>query len=228
MVKMEENHVLVTLDQLREDPEVHALIKAADEQLGAQGYTEHGFRHAGLVAHIAHNVLARLGKPERQAQLAAIAGYLHDVGNVVNRFDHATTGALIARDILSRMEMRWDELAVVMGAIGNHEERIGEPVGDASAAVIIADKSDVHRTRVRNPNPLTFDIHDRVNYAAQRSFVRVSEQDKTVTLEITIDTTQASLADYFNIFSSRMMFIKRACDFLGARFRLEINQTRMI
>jgi metal-dependent HD superfamily phosphatase/phosphodiesterase len=225
---IEEPHLPVTFDQLKDHPSIHALIRAADEALGAQGYTEHGFRHAGLVAHIAHNILVRLDRPERQAHLAAIAGYLHDIGNVVNRFDHATSGALLAKDILLSQGLRWDDLAVVMGAIGNHEERIGEPVSDASAAVIIADKSDVHRTRVRNTNPLTFDVHDRVNYAAQRSFVRVNEQDRTLTLELTIDTSQASLADYFNIFSSRMMFIKRSCDFLGVQFRLEINQTRII
>lgn len=220
--------MLVTLDQVKEKPDAQALIRAADDQLGALGYTEHGFRHAGLVANIAQNVLLRLGRPERQAQLAAIAGYLHDIGNVVNRQDHATAGALVARDLLREMGMRWDELALVVGAIGNHEERIGEPASDVSAALIIADKSDVHRTRVRNQNPLTFDIHDRVNSASQRSFVRVNDHDKTITLEITIDKEQASLADYFNIFLPRMMFIKRSSDFLGVQFRLEINQTRML
>jgi uncharacterized protein len=219
---------MMNLDQLKENPEVQALIKAADDQLGVIGFTEHGFRHAGLVAHIAQNVLLRLGQPERHAQLAAIAGYLHDIGNVVNREDHATTGAVLAKQFLAEMGMPWGEVALVLGAIGNHEERVGEPVSDVSAAVIIADKSDVHRTRVRNPNPITFDIHDRVNYASQRSFVRVNEHERTVTLEIAIDTEQASLADYFNIFLPRMMFIKRACDLLTAQFRLEINGTRMI
>ena len=218
----------ITIETLKDNPEVHALIRAADEQLGAMGYTEHGFRHMSLVAHIAHNVLIRLDRSERQAQLAAVAGYLHDIGNLVNRVDHAAAGALIAKDLLRGLGMRWDELAIVLGAIGNHEERVGEPVSDVSAAIIIADKSDVHRTRVRNQNPLTFDVHDRVNYASQRSFVRVNAQEKTLTLELTIDTELASLADYFNIFLTRMMFIKRSCDFLGVQFRLEINQTRMI
>lgn len=220
--------MLVTLEQIRENPDVHALIKGADDQLGVMGYTEHGFRHAGLVASIAYNVLLRLDRPERQAQLAAIAGYLHDIGNVVNRVDHAAAGAILAKDLLRGMGMRWEEVSLVIGAIGNHEERVGEPVSDVSAALIIADKSDVHRTRVRNQNPLSFDVHDRVNFASQRSFVRVNDQDKTLTLEITIDTGQASLADYFNIFLTRMTFIKRSCDLLGVTFRLEINQTRLI
>jgi uncharacterized protein len=226
--KPDESHGLVTIEMVKDNPEAHALIRAADEQLAVQGYTEHGFRHVGLVAHIAQNILLRLDHPARHAELAAIAGYLHDIGNTVNRHDHATASALIAKDLLRAMGMRWDELAVVLGAIGNHEERIGEPVSPASAAVIIADKSDVHRTRVRNQSPQTFDIHDRVNSAAERSFVRVSDDDKTVTLELTIDTEQASVADYFNIFLPRMMFIKRSCDLLAVQFRLEINQTRMI
>ena len=128
----------ITLELVKEHPDVHALIKSADDALGVQGFTEHGFRHAGLVSHIAQNVLVRLERPERRARLAAIAGYLHDIGNVVNRADHATAGALIAKDLLLGMGMHWDDLALVVGAIGNHEERIGEPVSDISAAVIIA------------------------------------------------------------------------------------------
>lgn len=228
VLKPDEPRGLVTVEMVKDSAEVHALIRASDEQLAVQGYTEHGFRHVGLVAHIAQNIMLRLGRPPRHAELAAIAGYLHDIGNTVNRQDHATSSALIAKDLLRGMGMRWDEVAIVLGAIGNHEERTGEPVSAVSASVIIADKSDVHRTRVRNQTPQTFDIHDRVNFAAQRSFVRVSDDDKTVALELTIDTEQASVADYFNIFLSRMMYIKRSCDLLGVQFRLEINQTRMI
>ena len=223
-----EERANVSIEQIREHPDVHALIKSADAAMEAQGYTEHGFRHVGLVSRIAQNILLRLERPERQAELAAIAGYLHDIGNTINRFDHATTGALIAKDLLLPLGMRWDELALVLGAIGNHEERIGEPVSDISAALIIADKSDVHRTRVRHQNPLTFDIHDRVNFASQRSFVRVDGAAQTLTLDIAIDTEQASLADYFNIFLNRMTLIKRSCDLLGVEFRLEMNRTRMI
>jgi uncharacterized protein len=219
---------LVTIEHVKEHPDVQALIKAADSAMEAQGYTEHGFRHVGLVSRIAQNILLRLERSERQAELAAIAGYLHDIGNTINRFDHATTGAILAKDILLPLGMRWDELATVLGAIGNHEERIGEPISDVSAALIIADKSDVHRTRVRHQNPLTFDIHDRVNFASQRSFARVDGAARTVTLDIAIDTEQASLADYFNIFLNRMALIKRSCDFIGVEFRLEINRTRMI
>lgn len=218
----------VTLDSLRENPKVQAYIKAADEQLATMGYTEHGFRHAGLVAHIAQNVLLRLGFPERSAQLAAVAGYLHDMGNLINRYDHAAAGALLAMEILNEMRMPLSEVAIVAGAIGNHEERIGEPVSQVSAALIIADKSDVHRSRVRNPNPATYDIHDRVNAASQRSFVRVDNESRQVVLEITTDTTIASLADYFEIFLDRMLFIKRSCEFLNAEFHLEINHTRLL
>ncbi|MBI2941776.1 MAG: HD domain-containing protein [Chloroflexi bacterium] len=219
---------LVTLDELKPNSQVQAYIRAADDQLSVIGYTEHGFRHAGLVAHIAQNVLLRLGFPERMAQLAAIAGYLHDLGNLVNRHDHATAGALLAIQILREMDMPLPEVAVVAGAIGNHEERIGEPVSPAAAALIIADKSDVHRSRVRNPDPATFDIHDRVNYASQRSFVRVDHETRQVNLEITTDTNIATLTDYFEIFLSRMLFIKRASAFLKAEFHLEINRTKLI
>ena len=218
----------VTIERVKEHPDVHSLIKAADAAMEAQGYTEHGFRHVGLVSRIAQNILLRLDRSERQAELAAIAGYLHDIGNTINRHDHATSGAILAKDILLPMGMCWDELATVLGAIGNHEERIGEPISDVSAALIIADKSDVHRTRVRHQNPLSFDIHDRVNFASQRSFVRVEGAARTLTLDIAIDTEQASLADYFNIFLKRMSLIKRSCDFLGVEFRLEMNRTRMI
>jgi metal-dependent HD superfamily phosphatase/phosphodiesterase len=221
-------HSLVSIDVVRSDPTIQKLIKVADDHLNAQGYTEHGHRHASLVSHIAENILSRLGHVPRTAELAAIAGYLHDIGNVVNRLDHATAGASIAMDLLLKMGMAPDEVGVVVGAIGNHEERVGEPVSAVSAAVIIADKSDVHRTRVRNPNPAAFDIHDRVNDASQHSFVRIDPERRLVSLELTIDVAKASVVDYFEIFLTRMLFIRKSAQFLGSSFQLFINKTQML
>ena len=218
----------VTFETLRRDAEVQAYIRRADAQLGVLGFTEHGHRHTALVASISRNVLARLGYPERTCELAAIAGYLHDIGNCVNRRDHATAGALMARDILSARGMDVEEMALVIGAIGNHEESTGDPVGEVSAAVNIADKSDVHRSRVREQDPMKFDQHDRVNYASQHSFVRVDGDARRVELEMTIDTAIAPLMDYFEIFLHRMMFIRRAVTFLGCEFRLTINRNRIL
>jgi metal-dependent HD superfamily phosphatase/phosphodiesterase len=219
---------LVTFDSLRRDPEVEAFIRRADAQLGVLGYTEHGQRHTSLVGQIGRNVLQRLGYPERTCELAAVAGYLHDIGNCVNRRDHATVGAVMAKDLLVARGMTVEEVTIVMGAIGNHEESTGEPVGEISAAVNIADKSDVHRSRVRETDPMKFDIHDRVNYASQHSFVRVDGETKRVELEMTIDTSIAPLMDYFEIFLNRMVFIRRAVQFLGCEFRLTINRNRIL
>jgi hypothetical protein len=219
---------LVTFDTIRRDAEVQAYIRRADAQLGVLGYTEHGQRHTSLVGSIARNVLNRLGYPDRTCELAAIAGYLHDVGNCVGRRDHATAGALMARDILVARGMDVEEVATIMGAIGNHEETTGDPVGEISAALNIADKSDVHRSRVRETDPMKFDQHDRVNYASQHSFVRVDGEAKRIELEMTIDTTVAPLMDYFEIFLNRMVFVRRAVGFLGCEFWLTINRNRIL
>lgn len=219
---------LVTADEVRANPKVQALIRVADDQLGEQGYTEHGHRHANLVSHISENILLRLGYSPSVTELAAIAGYLHDIGNVVNRQDHASAGGVIALNLLLEMGMDAGDAGVVAGAVGNHEERVGEPVSAIAAAVIIADKSDVHRTRVRNPNPVTFDIHDRVNFASQHSFVRVDAEKRVISLELTIDTERASVLDYFEIFLSRMLFIRKAANFLKCEFQLIINKHRML
>jgi len=217
----------VTMGTLEHDPEVQAYLTRGNEQMEVLGYTEHGQRHARLVGSIAQNVLLRLETPERRAELAALAGYLHDIGNVIYRDEHDWAGALIARDILLRMGLDFDEVALVMGAIGNHEEERGEPVSDISAAVILADKSDVHRSRVRNPDTLAFDIHDRVNYAAERSFLRVDATEKTITLELDIDTEVSQVGEYFEIFMSRMVMSRRAALFLDCRFALIINGNRL-
>lgn len=217
-----------TLEEVKRDPEVEAFIAKANDYTGVLGYTEHGVRHATLTSNIAANVLRRLGLDERTAQLAAIAAYLHDIGNLVSRVNHEHTGALLADRILLRLGMPADERAVVMSAIGNHEERHGEPVSAPGAAVILADKSDVHRTRVRNPDPTAFDIHDRVNYAVQHSFLRVDEKSKTVTLELTIDTSISRVMEYFEIFLDRMVMCRRAATFLGYDFKLQINGAKLL
>jgi metal-dependent HD superfamily phosphatase/phosphodiesterase len=213
----------VTVRLLEEDPEVQAYLTRGNEQMDLLGYTEHGQRHARLVGSIAQNVLVRLGFPQRSTELAEIAGYLHDIGNVIYRDEHDWAGALIARDILLRLGMDFDELALIMGAIGNHEEERGEPVSDVSAAVILGDKSDVHRSRVQNPDTLAFDIHDRVNFAVERSFLRVDGEEKTIILELDIDTGVSQVAEYFEIFMSRMLMSRRAAVFLGCQFDLTIN-----
>jgi len=218
---------LVTLDEVKQDREVVALLESANEQLKTLGYTEHGKRHASLVANIAQNILLHLGYPERTAELAAIAAYLHDIGNAIHRDAHASASALLALDILRRLGMDPKESALVMAAIGNHEEERGEPVSEISAAVIIADKADVHRSRVQNPDILSFDIHDRVNYAAQRSFVRVDAENKTITLELEVDTEISSVMEYFEIFMTRMVMTRKAVRFLDCEFVLTINETKM-
>ncbi len=217
-----------TLEEVRRDPEVEAFITKANDYTGVLGFTEHGVRHATLTSNIAANVLRRLGVEERTVQLAAIAAYLHDMGNLVSRANHEHTGAILADRILLRLGMPADERAVVMGAIGNHEERHGEAISAAGAAVILADKSDVHRTRVRNPDPTTFDIHDRVNYAVEHSFLRVDEKSRTVTLELTIDTAMSQVMEYFEIFLDRMLMCRRAATFLGCDFKLQINGAKLL
>jgi len=218
----------VTLDAVMANREVQVYIDRGNAHLAAVGFTDHGARHAKLVSHIARNILDRLGCPERRAELAAIAGYLHDIGNVISRQDHGQTGAVIAWNILRGMGMEPRELAEVAAAVGNHEEGYGQPVNDISAALILADKSDVHRSRVRNPDPAKFDVHDRVNFASQRSFVRVDDQMREIVLELTVDTSISSVMEYFEIFLTRMLMCRRAAEFLGNRFRLEINGTRML
>ena len=217
----------VTLDRVRKDDEVQALIKKADENLAQLGYTEHGPRHASLVASIAENILLRLGRPRREAELAAIAGYLHDMGNGISRLDHGIAAALLTRDVLYRLGMPVSEYVEVMCAVGNHEEEYGEAVSNLAAALIIGDKSDVHRSRVRAIDPATYDIHDRVNSAATKSFVTVDAKAETITLELEIDTSISPVMEYFEIFLSRMVMCRRAAQYLGCSFNLVVNWTRL-
>lgn len=217
----------VTLDSIKADPLVQGYIEGGNRHLEAIGYTEHGLRHVGLVAHISSNILEKLEHPERESELAAVASYLHDIGNVVNRVGHAQTGAILAAGILERHGMPPQEIATVIGAIGNHDETDGHPVSNISAALILADKSDVHRSRVRNPDLATFDIHDRVNYAVEHSFIRVYPKDR-IALELTINTDICPVMDYFEIFLARMLLCRKAAEFLGSSFELVINGVKLL
>ena len=221
----------VTFEMVRDDPEVQAFIKQANKSLATLGYTEHGFRHVGLCANIARNVLRMLEFDARTQELAAIAAYTHDIGNVVSRHGHAATGAMLAYSILTRLGMGPNELGMIMSAIGTHDgddNRVGEVVNPVSAALILADKSDVHRSRVRNTDILTFDNHDRVNYAATASFLRVDAEQKTITLELTIDLTIASVMQYFEIFMPRMQMCRRAANYLECTFRITMNEIAVL
>jgi uncharacterized protein len=217
----------VTLKEVRHDPRVKSYITRANDQMMSIGYTEHGHRHAGICSTIARYILTTLACTEREAELAAIASYLHDMGCVVNRVGHVEAGALIAFNILTDMGMPPDEIATVIGAIGNHEEPNGEPISRPSAATIIADKSDVHFSRVQNPDPTRYDIHDRVNHAVQKSYLRVDPQTRHITLELDINTEVASVTEYFEIFVVRMALCRRAANFLECKFGLHINGTAL-
>ncbi|MCB9138720.1 MAG: HD domain-containing protein [Caldilineaceae bacterium] len=217
----------VTIERVRKDPEVIAFLQQANASLYALGYTEHGQRHAGLVGHIAENILNHLGYDERTYEMADIAGYLHDIGNVIHREHHAMSGALMADRILLRMGMAAAERAMIMNAIGNHEEERGFAATPIAAALIIADKADVHRSRVQNPDMGDFDIHDRVNYATTRSFVRVQKDEQVIALELEIDTAYAQVIEYFEIFLDRMTMVRQAVEFLGCTFQLIVNDVRL-
>lgn len=218
----------VTLADVQSHEGVQTFVALADRYLGEIGYTEHGFRHAGLVSKIAFNVLDRLGFDQRSTELAAIAGYLHDLGNFVSRTMHSQTGATITYDLLKELGMSYGEIGIVMAAIGNHEEEFGHPVNAAGAALIVADKSDVHRSRVRVKDPTLFDIHDRVNHAVEHSFLRVDAEARTLTLELSIDTEQAGVMEYFEIFLSRMVMCRRAAEFLECQFKIDINGAKLL
>ena len=211
------------LDQVAGNRVIQTYVALADQFTGQIGYTEHGFRHANLVGHIAFNILDRLGHDRHLAELAAVAGYLHDVGNVVSRHNHPQSSALIAMPVLAELGMATEDIGLVIGAIGNHEEELGHPVSPVSAAVNIADKSDVHRSRVRKDARVEFDIHDRVNFSATHSFVRVDASSHTITLELEIDTAVSDILEYFEIFLTRMMMCRRAAEGLDCKFRMTVN-----
>lgn len=213
----------LTFEQIQADGELSALISAADRVMEGMGYTEHGFRHANLTARIAYNVLTRAGFDEHTANLGCVAGYLHDVGNVVSRSNHGISSAFLAFDLLRELDVPASDVALVMSAVGNHEEQYGDAVSSVGAAVILADKSDVHRSRVRKNASIEMDIHDRVNYAVEYSFLRVDPQLRTLTLELAIDTGISQVLEYFEIFLERMIMCRRAARTLGCDFKITVN-----
>lgn len=219
---------MVTYDTLRRDAAINTYITRADESLSALGFTEHSFPHVCRVAELAGEILRTLGYDEHEIELARIAAYLHDIGNLVNRVDHSQSGAVMAFRILDHMDMDAADVATVVTAIGNHDEGTGVPVNATAAALILADKSDVRRNRVRNRDIATFDIHDRVNYSVEHSALRVLPEEKVALLELTVDTKFSSVMDFFEIFMKRMLLCRRAAERLGLRFQLTINGQQLI
>ena len=215
-------------ETIKNSPEIRTYITQADASLLALGYTEHSFAHVTRCAQVAADLLSRLGYEERQVELARISGYMHDIGNVVNRVDHAQSGAVMAFRILDKMGMAPEDVAVGVTAIGNHDEGTAYPVNAVAAALILADKSDVRRSRVRNRATIRFDIHDRVNYAVERSDLKLDTDAKTLTLELTIDTEISSVMDYFEIFMNRMILCRKAAEYFGLEFRMTINGSAVL
>jgi len=213
----------ITAEQVRRDPTIRTYIQKADDSLTALGYTEHSFAHVTKVAKEARRILKTLGKGEREQELAEIAGYLHDIGNVINRVEHAQSGAVMAFRILDHMGMDPEDIADVITAIGNHDESTARPVNDISAALILADKSDVRFSRVRNKDTVSFDIHDRVNWAVKENALTISDGLDCITLTLTVDTEICYVMDYFEIFLTRMNLCRKAAERLGMRFSLIIN-----
>ena len=218
---------IITYQQIKHNPEITALMERGNDMLGVLGYTEHSKKHACKVASGAGDILSALGHNKRVCELARIAGYMHDIGNCVNRVDHAHSGALLAFQILRGLEMLPDEVACVVSAIGQHDEKTGTAVDPISAAVILADKSDVRRNRVRNRVKARFDKHDRVNYAAIAADLNVRMEKKVIQLEIELDEDICSILDYFEIFLQRMLMCKRAAEVLGLKFRMNANGNKM-
>ena len=219
---------LITLEDVRKNKDIRVYMERGNDTLRAKGFTEHSFIHAELVAKNAANILKTLGYSEREQELARISGFMHDIGNVINREDHAQSGALMAFRLLGDMGMDADEIAIVMAAIGNHDEGTGTPVSPVSAALILADKSDVRRSRVRNKDVANFDIHDRVNYSATQSDIRVDNERGEIILELKIDPELSSIMDYFEIFLERMVMNRRAASLLNMKFCLVINGTKLL
>jgi len=223
---------LITILDVKNDEEVKAIMNASERQIEALGFTEHSVRHSSIVSKWAGDVLRGINATKDRIALAEIAGFLHDVGNSVNRFNHAQTGAVLAYNILTRMGMSYKDAADVMMAIGNHDESEGIPVSDLTAALILADKADVHKSRVRknltNVSMENINIHDRVNLAAERSILSVDENAKEIILNITIDTNKCPVMDYFEIYFKRMQLCRRAADFLERKFVLIINDVRFL
>lgn len=219
---------MVTYGEVSNSEEIKAYIRQADASLLSMGFTEHSFAHVVRTATVTQNILTDLGYDARTIELAKIAGFMHDIGNVVNRIDHAQSGAVMAFRILDKMGMEPSEVAQVVSAIGNHDEHTAHPVNALAAALILADKSDVRRSRVRNRDIASFDIHDRVNYSVEQSSLKIDKQSRTATLVLTIDSKVSTLADYFEIFLERMLLCRKAAKFFDFQFHLIINGVAMM
>ena len=218
----------ITLEQVKKSEEITSYIRKADESLSALGFTEHSFAHVGLVAEKAGYILETLGYPERMVELCKIAGYMHDIGNLVNRVDHSQSGAVMALRLLDNLGFAPEEIALIVSAIGNHDEGTGVPVSPVAAALILADKSDVRRNRVRNEDSSSFDIHDRVNYSVTKSELKINEAHTLIKLKLSVDTRYGSVMDYFEIFLQRMILCRKAAEKLGLQFKLMINEQQLI
>ncbi len=219
---------MLTYKEIIQNEAIKTYIICADQSLEALGYTEHSFAHVMHVAETAGYILQTLGYDERKVELAKIAGYLHDIGNLVNRKEHSQSGAVMAWSILNDMECNPQEIATIVTAIGNHDEGTGVPVNAVAAAMILADKADVRRSRVRNQELVQFDIHDRVNYSVTKSILRIDDEKKYVKLELTVDTSYSSVMEYFEIFMERMLLCRKAAEKLGLQFKLVINEQQLI
>ena len=219
---------MVTYDQIKNDKDIKTYIMMADQTLSALGFTEHSLPHVTRAADVAGRILTKLGYDKRTVELAKIAGYMHDLGNTVNRVDHAQSGAIMAFRILTNMDMPAAEISRIVSAIGNHDEGTAFPVNELAAALILADKSDVRRSRVRNKDKNTFDIHDRVNYAVEKSKLTLSTKTKKFILHLTIDESISHISEYFEIFLNRMLLCRKAADYFGYTFEVNINHLRVM
>ena len=219
---------MVTYDQIKNDKDIKTYIMMADQTLSALGFTEHSLPHVTRAADVAGRILTKLGYDKRTVELAKIAGYMHDIGNTVNRVDHAQSGAIMTFRILTNMDMPAAEISRIVSAIGNHDEGTAFPVNELAAALILADKSDVRRSRVRNKDKNTFDIHDRVNYAVEKSKLTLSTKTKKFILHLTIDESISHISEYFEIFLNRMLLCRKAAYYFGYTFEVNINHLRVM
>ena len=220
--------MILTFDEIRKNLAIKTYIKKSDEVLEALGYTEHSFPHVLRVSNTSAYILKTLGYSDHETELVKIAGYLHDIGNLVNRIEHSQSGAVMAFRILDKLGMDTEDISDIVSAIGNHDEGTGVPISPIAAALILADKSDVRRSRVRNRDVINFDIHDRVNYSVKNSELKINLDEKQIILTLDVDTAFSSVMDFFEIFLERMMLCRKAADKLGLQFRLMINGQYLI
>lgn len=219
---------LITFEDIKNNEEIKTYIEIGDKHLGIKGYTKHDFGHVTKVAETAGSILENLGFSKREVELAKIAAYIHDIGNMVNRQEHAQTGACLCFNILTRLDMEPEEIGIIVSSVGNHDEEVGIPINPVAAALILADKTDVRRSRVRNTDFASFDIHDRVNYAVEKANIEVDGINRKIELVLTIDTSICPLIDYFEIFLGRMLLCRKAANFLNTEFNLIMNGTKML